>query len=115
VGSLVSYRVGPEDAEFLEKQFQPIFSAKDLSNVDNYNFFAKLLLNNIATNPFNVKAYPPTDGSVELVPYLKELSRLKYGRDRNIVEQEVMERVKIKNPVKSAFTRPPEGSESFFK
>lgn len=115
VGSLISYRVGPEDAEFLEKQFQPIFTAKDLSNVDNYNFFAKLLLNNIATNPFNVKGYPPTDGSMELVPHLKELSRLKYGRDRNIVEQEVMERTRIKNPVRSAFTRPPEGNESFFK
>jgi hypothetical protein len=111
VGSLAAYRVGSEDAEFLEKQFAPIFTAKDLSNVDNYNFFAKLLLNNISTNPFNITAYPPTDGSDELVPHLKELSSLKYGRDRNVVEQEVLERVKLKTPPKKEPTLP---DESFF-
>ena len=44
VGSLVSFRVGPEDAEFLEKQFEPVFAANDLVNVDNYNAFEDKLL-----------------------------------------------------------------------
>ncbi len=92
VGSLAAYRVGPEDAEFLEKQFAPIFTAQDLTNVDNYHYFAKLLLNNVSTSPFNMKAPLPTEGNLDIVEPIKELSRLKYGRDREIVEREVVGR-----------------------
>ena len=55
VGSLISFRVGSEDGEFLEKQFAPVFSQNDLVNVDNYNGFAKILVKNILTKPFNIK------------------------------------------------------------
>lgn len=95
VGSLCSFRVGPEDAEFLEKQFEPIFSANDLVNVDNYNVFAKLLINNELAKPFNMRIYPPTSGDLEASGYFKELSRLKYGRDAKIVSKEIMERTKL--------------------
>ncbi|MFH0969664.1 MAG: hypothetical protein V1804_04105, partial [Patescibacteria group bacterium] len=95
VGSLASFRIGPEDAEFLEKQFAPIFTANDLVSVDNYNCFVRLLVNNEATKPFNMKTYPPTHGDQEVANYLKELSRLKYGRDAKIVNQEIMERSKL--------------------
>ncbi len=95
VGSMASFRVGPEDAEFLEKQFTPIFTASDLSNADNYSCFIKLLINNESTKPFNMKSYPPTTGDQETANYLKELSRLKYGRDAKIVNREIMERTKL--------------------
>jgi len=96
VGSVVAFRVGPEDAEFLEKQFAPTFSASDLSNVDNYNCFARVLVNNVLTKPFNMTTYPPTRGNQEIANAIKELSRLKYGRDKNLVNQEIMERTKIR-------------------
>ena len=96
VGSLCSFRVGPEDAEFLEKQFEPIFTASDLVNVDNYNGFVKLLINNETTKPFNLKTYPPSDGNLKIAKYLKEISRLKYGRDADIVNKEIIERAKFK-------------------
>jgi len=96
VGSMVSFRIGPEDAEFLEKQFAPTFTANDLVNVDNYNCFGRILVNNVLTKPFNMKTYPPTKGNQEVANALKELSRLKYGRDVNIVNREIMERTKIK-------------------
>lgn len=95
VGSICAFRVGAEDAEFLEKQFAPVFSASDLVNVDNRNLFAKVLINNELSKPFNMKTYPPTHGDQETANYLKELSRLKYGRDAKIVNQEIMERSKI--------------------
>jgi hypothetical protein len=97
VGSMVSFRVGPEDAEFLEKQFAPVFSANDLVNVDNYNCFARILVNNVLTKPFNMKTYPPTKGDQEVANAFKELSRLKYGRDKNLVNREIMERTVVKN------------------
>jgi hypothetical protein len=96
VGSMVVLRVGAEDAEFLEKQFQPVFSKQDLINVDNYKGFAKILINNLLSKPFNISFYPPTRGDQEIANALKELSRLKYGRDRNIVNREIMERTKLK-------------------
>ncbi len=96
VGSICSFRVGAEDAEFLEKQFAPVFTANDLVNVDNRNLFAKLLVNNALSKPFNMKTYPPSKGSQEVANALKELSRLKYGRDKNIVNREIMERTKRK-------------------
>lgn len=95
VGSMVSLRVGPDDAEFLEKQFVPVFSAKDLINVDNYQGFARVLINGQLSKPFNIKFYPPSKGDQETANYLKELSRLKYGRDGNIVNREIMERGKF--------------------
>ena len=96
VGSMVSFRVGPEDAEFLEKQFAPVFTANDLVNVDNYNCFAKILVNNVLAKPFNMKTYPPTKGDQEIANAFKELSRLKYGRDKNLVNREIMERTVVK-------------------
>lgn len=97
VGSICAFRVGPEDAEFLEKQFEPIFTASDLINVNNYSGFAKLLINNETTKPFNIKTYPPKEGNREIAKYLKEVSRLKYGRDVNIINREIMERTKFRS------------------
>jgi hypothetical protein len=98
VGSMVAFRVGAEDAEFLEKQFVPIFTANDLVNVDNRNCFVKILVNNELSKPFNMKTYPPTKGDQDLANHLKELSRLKYGRDASIVNREIFERTKIAMP-----------------
>lgn len=96
VGSMVAFRVGPEDAEFLEKQFTPVFGAKDLVNVDNYNAFARILINNVLSRPFNIATFPPTKGDQEIANAIKELSRYKYGRDRDLVEREIMERTRLK-------------------
>ncbi len=94
VGSMTAFRVGAEDAEFLEKQFAPVFDANDLINLDNYQCYAKLLINNQATAPFNMKTYPPTKGDEKMKELLKELSRYKYGRSRKIVEEEIERRFK---------------------
>jgi hypothetical protein len=99
VGSMIAFRVGPEDAEFLEKQFVPVFSKKDLVNVDNYQGFARVLINNILTKPFDIKTYPPTHGDQEIANALKELSRLKFGRDKNIVNREIMDRTGMKGSI----------------
>ncbi len=100
VGSMAAFRVGPEDAEFLERQFEPVFSAHDLTNIDNYKCVARVLMNNKTVAPFNISTYPPSQGSQSIVDDLKELSRLKYGRDRHLVESEVIERSQLASPTK---------------
>jgi len=94
VGSIISYRVGAEDAEFLVKQFTPVFDQNDLINIDNFNAYAKLLINNMTSKPFNLFAPRPPQENKEMVENLKELSRLKFGRDRATVEKEIEARYK---------------------
>ena len=95
VGSMVALRVGPEDGEFLEKQFSPVFTANDLVSVDNYKGFARVLISGELSKPFSVNFYPHTKGNQEAANYLKELSRLKYGRDATIVNREIMQRAQF--------------------
>lgn len=89
VGSMASFRIGAEDAEFMEKQFGPTFSAKDLMNIDNYNCYLKLLINGQTANPFSMKTIPPTQGSAEIAQKAVEYSRLTYGRDKASVVAEI--------------------------
>ncbi|MFA5175293.1 MAG: type IV secretory system conjugative DNA transfer family protein [Patescibacteria group bacterium] len=94
-GTIVSFRIGPEDADILSKEFAPIFSAYDLINVEQYTAYIKLLIDNTASKPFNMMTLPPTPGNKDLAAAIKELSRLKYGRPREIVESEIMERARL--------------------
>jgi hypothetical protein len=89
VGSMVSFRVGAEDAEFLVKQFEPIFDVNDLININNFNAYIKLMINNQTSQPFSLITYPPEQGDSQIVQPIKELSRLKYGRDKTMVEKEI--------------------------
>ena len=94
-GTIVSFRIGVEDAEILQKEYAPVFSAYDLINVEQYTAYTKLLIDNTAAKPFNMMTYPPTPGNKELAEAIKELSRLKYGRPREIVEAEILERSQL--------------------
>jgi hypothetical protein len=94
VGSIISFRVGAQDAEFLVKQFEPVFSENDLVNIDNFNAYVKILINGETSKPFNIKTIPPETGNREAIEKIKELSRTKYGRDRQQVEEEILKRLR---------------------
>lgn len=89
VGSMAVFRVGAEDAEFLVKQFDPVFTAKDLMNIDNRNAYIKMLSNGRPVKPFNLETITPPDGDKENIVKLKELSYLKFGRDKASIEEEI--------------------------
>ena len=95
IGTICSARIGPDDAEVLAKEFAPTFGSYDLLNAPMYSWYTKLLIDNTASKPFLMNTFPPLPGNPELARMIKELSRLKYGRDRNIVEQEILERTKL--------------------
>ncbi|HNW71508.1 MAG TPA: type IV secretion system DNA-binding domain-containing protein [Candidatus Paceibacterota bacterium] len=90
VGSMAVFRVSSEDAEFLEKRFQPTFKSADIMKLDNYNAYVSMLVKGQPTKPFNIYTLPPEKGNPEIVESLKELSYLKYGRDREEIESEIM-------------------------
>jgi type IV secretory pathway TraG/TraD family ATPase VirD4 len=96
VGSMIVFRVGVQDAEFLVKQFEPVFSQNDLLNIDNMNAYAKILINGETSKPFNIKILTTSwnAGNKELAEKLKEYSRVKYGQDRHVVEEEIYRRLR---------------------
>ncbi len=105
VGSLVAFRVGTEDAQFLEQQFAPVFSTKDIMNTPNYNAIVRLLANGVPTKPFSVAMRPPIKSDPALVEQLIEYSLSRYGRSRVEVEAEIAARYQKK----SAAPVPPSG------
>lgn len=98
VGNMSVFRVGAEDAEFLEKQFEPVFSSNDIMNIDNMNCYVKMLSGGKPVRPFNIEFTWPSKGDPDMVENLKQLSFLKYGQDRALVEDLIMEKYK-KEPV----------------
>ncbi|MBI2475753.1 MAG: TraM recognition domain-containing protein [Candidatus Taylorbacteria bacterium] len=92
VGSLASFRVGSEDAEFLEKQFEPVFTRQDIINLDNHHAYLKLLVHGRPVKPFNIETVLPPSGNTANIEKLKELSYLKFGRERAAVEAEIMKK-----------------------
>jgi len=92
VGSIAVFRVGTEDAAFLEPKFKPQFTAQDITKLDNYNAYMSMLVNGQPVKPFNLRTLAPEKGNMEAVDSLKELSYMKYGRPRAEVEDEIMAR-----------------------
>ncbi|HLD20833.1 MAG TPA: type IV secretory system conjugative DNA transfer family protein [Patescibacteria group bacterium] len=97
VGTNFVARIGPEDVETLGKIYSPEFSGYDLINSDKFTWYVKMIVDNAQQKPFTMNFSPPPKGDVELATAIKELSRLKYGRDRSIVEAEIMERTALGN------------------
>ncbi|MEI7709359.1 MAG: TraM recognition domain-containing protein, partial [bacterium] len=94
VGSMAVFRVGTEDATFLEAKFKPTFTAADITKLDNYNAYMNMLVAGQPVKPFNLKTMAPEKGNMDIVDNLKELSYMKYGREREEVESEIMGRYK---------------------
>jgi len=94
VGSQIVFRVGAEDAEFLVKQFEPIFTKNDLINLDNFNAYVKILINGQTTSPFNIHTLKAKAGIPEKGPRIKEWARNTYGRDRSEIEMNILARLR---------------------
>ncbi|MCX6754146.1 MAG: type IV secretion system DNA-binding domain-containing protein [Candidatus Nomurabacteria bacterium] len=92
VGTMIIFRVGGDDAEFLEKEFEPEFTAQDLVNLPNYNIYVKLMIDGVTSRPFSATTLPPM--KIDLAKGVKEkiieLSRKLYTRPRKEVEDEIL-------------------------
>jgi hypothetical protein len=89
VGTKISMRIGTTDAEFLEKQFAPTFTAKDLENLPNMTAVCALLVNGTPARPFTIETIRLPEFHYDHVADLKELSYQTYGKAREEVEAEI--------------------------
>jgi len=90
VGTLIVFRVGAEDAEYLEKEFVPDILAEDLVNLAKYNIYIKLMIDGIAGRPFSSNTLKPYE---QLEDSHKEkiikLARERYSIERHVVEEKI--------------------------
>jgi CxxC-x17-CxxC domain-containing protein len=91
VGTMVIFRVGADDADFLEKEFEPEFTAQDLVNLPNYHVYLKLMIDGVTSRPFSATTLPPIkfDIAAGTKEKIIESSRKLYTRPREEVEDEI--------------------------
>ncbi len=89
VGTLITFRVGADDAEFLAREFAPTFTEIDLVNLAKYDIYLKLMIDGIASNPFSATTLPPfpkTEGNKEKII---RVSRERYATKREVIEDKI--------------------------
>jgi len=113
VGTVVSFRVGTNDAEFLAKQFAPTFDVDDLQFLPNANTAVRMMIGGVPVQPFSMATLPPLGSpNQQLMQALKQLSAAKYGRPKSEVGAEIAKRLATVAPP----ARPglPPGGQSVF-
>jgi hypothetical protein len=100
VGTIVSFRVGVTDANYLAHEFSPVFGEDDLLNIERYHGYVKTIVNNEPVQPFSMDmtkdmAQEKQRENQRVGEIIKEMSRLKYGRDAKLVEAEIARRAKL--------------------
>ena len=95
VGSMMCYKIGAQDAEHMAKEMSPVFSDQDLINMDKHKAVIKLSIDTQPSRPFSITPVNPytEEGDKEAAEAYKQLSRLKYGRDRDFVDREILRRI----------------------
>jgi hypothetical protein len=95
VGTMMCYKISATDAEFMAKEMAPVFSDQDLVNIDKFKAVMKLSIDTQPSKPFSIIPQSPylDKGDVDVGEAFKQLSRLKYGRDVEFVNREILRRI----------------------
>ncbi len=100
VGTLITFRVGVTDASYIQREFQPVFSEADLINVERFHAYMKTIVSNEPFPPFSVDMTKDikklkAEANEKIAQAVMQLSSLKYGRPRELVEAEVSQRARL--------------------
>jgi hypothetical protein len=89
VGTIISFRVGARDAEYLAKEFHPIFNESDFVNLPKYSMYLRLMIDGAASQPFSASTHSLVSNSQSFKGEIISASRKKYGRERKNAEQAI--------------------------
>lgn len=92
IGTMVTFRVGAYDAEVLEKEFAPTFTAEDLVNLGKYQIYLKLMIDEVSSRPFSAESMPPIPKPEKTFKNeVIKSSREQFARPRAVVEKEIID------------------------
>jgi len=92
VGTIISFRIGAEDAKYLAQEFAPIFNEADLINLPNFHIYLKLMIDGVTSQPFSAITLRLREINTSHKEEIIEFSRKRYTRPRTAVEREIMSR-----------------------
>jgi hypothetical protein len=92
VGTMIIFRVGAEDAKQLAQEVSPVFSEDDLINLPRYSMYLKLMIDGATSKPFSAQTVPLSQQQYFLKHQIIEVSNRRYGREKMIVEKEILDR-----------------------
>ena len=96
VGTMMSFKVGADDAEYMAKEYAPVLTESDVIGISNYKAYIKLNINNATSRPFSLETIWDTTGkNAKIAEIVKQYSSMKYGRKREFVDQEISARIGI--------------------
>jgi DNA-directed RNA polymerase subunit RPC12/RpoP len=90
VGTIMTYRVGSVDAQFMETEFAPRFTPEDLINIPKFNIYLKLLIDGVTSHPFSAAALPPIGHPTHSSDTVIKVSRERYAKPRAEIEDKIM-------------------------
>ena len=100
VGTMVSFRIGAFDAEILEKEFAPQFTAEDMVNLGFAQIYLKLMIDGLSSQPFSASTLPPISKSgSSFKSEILSQSRNSYANPRDKVEKQIQEWHESERPV----------------
>ncbi len=90
VGTMIVFRVGADDAEFLEKEFFEEFSASDFVNLPNAHIYVRLMIDGVSSRPFSARTLPPPPlPEASVFDTILESSRNKYSLAKEKVDEKI--------------------------
>ncbi len=93
VGTLICFRVGAADAEFLQQEFEPSITNVDLVNLAKYKIYIKLMIDGVASDPFQaitLSPLPMPENGPEMAEKVIKVSRERYATRRDIIESKIL-------------------------
>jgi len=100
IGTILAFRVGVTDANYLQREFQPIFAEDDLLNIERFHTYVKTIVQNEPVQAFSMDVTKDLEqmkkqSNPKVAQMIKELSRLKFGADREVIEAEIIQRARL--------------------
>jgi hypothetical protein len=102
VGSMISFRVGNDDAELMERAFAPDVAAAQFLNLKRYQIWARILENDLPGIPFEGTTQRPTLGMYRQREAILTASRARYARPRASVEAKIQRFLGTQKPAVKA-------------
>ncbi|MFA6466464.1 MAG: type IV secretion system DNA-binding domain-containing protein [Patescibacteria group bacterium] len=93
VGTLIAFRVGAADAEFLEKEFFPTFTQEDLVNLSKFEIYIKLMIDGVTSEAFSARTLPPvamTEEFIDIKEKIIRVTRERYAKPRAVIEDKII-------------------------
>jgi hypothetical protein len=90
VGTIISFRIGAEDAKYLAQEFAPVFNEADLINLPNFHIYLKLMIDGVTSQPFSAITLKIREMNTSYKKEIIEFSRKQYTRPKSVVEQQML-------------------------